>query len=102
MYVFCLVPPLREYGSKEEAIMPVSSICTRNVATIGRDVDVLEAAAKMRSAHVGDLIVVDYQAGRRVPVGIVTDRDIVVGVVAQQVDPKTLTVGDIMSGELLT
>ena len=37
----------------------------------------------------------------RVPVGILTDRDIVVAVVAKEIDPHTLTVGEVMTGELL-
>jgi len=81
--------------------MSVSAICNHNVATIERHEGVVEAAARMRAEHVGDLIVVEHRAGRRVPVGILTDRDIVVAVVAKQVAPGTVTVGDAMSSELL-
>jgi CBS domain-containing protein len=56
----------------------------------------------MREYHVGDLVVVDESEGRRVPVGIVTDRDIVVGVLALGLDPAVLTVGDIMGSDLVT
>lgn len=82
--------------------MPVSSVCNYNVATIRRDADVVEAAERMRSQHVGDLIVVEERAGGRVPVGIITDRDIVVAVVAKRAPPATVTVGDAMSVALLT
>jgi CBS domain-containing protein len=51
---------------------------------------------------VGDLIVVEEDAGRRVPVGILTDRDIVVAVVAQRVTASSVKVGDAMSAALLT
>ena len=59
-----------------------------------------EAAHLMRSHHVGNLVVVEKTGPRNRPVGIVTDRDIVVEVVAAGVSAATLTVGDIM-GEAL-
>jgi predicted transcriptional regulator len=82
--------------------MTVSAVCNHNVATIDRDAGVVEAAARMRAEHVGDLIVVEQRATRRVPVGILTDRDIVVAVVAKRVAASEVTVGDAMSAELLT
>jgi CBS domain-containing protein len=56
----------------------------------------------MREEHVGDLVVVEPRNGASVPVGILTDRDIVLGVVAKAVDPTDVTVGDTMTRELLT
>jgi CBS domain-containing protein len=57
----------------------------------------------MRKNHVGDLVVVEQaDGGERIPVGIVTDRDIVVSVIALGLDPASLQVGDIMSDDLLT
>jgi len=56
----------------------------------------------MREYHVGDLIVVDEKTGKRVPVGIVTDRDIVLEVIAEGVSLNDVCVGDIMSAELVT
>jgi CBS domain-containing protein len=40
--------------------------------------------------------------GSSIPISIVTDRDLVVEVLAAEVDPNTLNVGDIMPGELAT
>lgn len=82
--------------------MAVSSICNRNVATIAPDADILEAAERMREEHVGDLIVAEFKDARLVPLGIITDRDIIVTVIARKVDLDTLTVGDVMSADLLT
>jgi len=56
----------------------------------------------MRRYHIGAVVVVDAAEGAQSPVGIVTDRDIVVGVVAMNLDPRDLTAGDIMSDELVT
>ncbi len=82
--------------------MTVSSVCNYNVATIERDAGVVDAASRMRAQHVGDLIVVEEKAGGRVPVGILTDRDIVVAVVAKGASRDAVTVGDAMSAALLT
>jgi CBS domain-containing protein len=82
--------------------MNVGEICIRDVVVASRDATVARAAQLMREFHVGDLVVVDESGGRRLPAGIVTDRDVVIGVVAPGLDPATLTAGDIMTGELIT
>ncbi|MGB8339875.1 MAG: CBS domain-containing protein [Burkholderiales bacterium] len=83
--------------------MLIGEICTRRVVTCNRDTNALQAAQIMRSSHVGDLVVVIKQPnGKRMPVGIVTDRDLVVAVMATEVDPACLTADDIMRLELVT
>ena len=81
--------------------MSIGKICTRNVATISRQGSIAEAAQSMRRKHVGALIVVDEERGSHVPVGIVTDRDIVIEVLAAEVPPSSVTVGDVMSRDLV-
>jgi CBS domain-containing protein len=80
--------------------MPIGNIRTREVVVSRRDAKVSEAARLMRKHHVGDVVVVDEVDGRQVPSGIVTDRDIVIGVIAQGLDPDTITVGDMMMTEI--
>ena len=82
--------------------MPVGEICNREVVTAERSMVVTEAARLMRAHHVGDLVVVEAQQGGNSPVGIVTDRDIVVEVVAAGVNPEALNVSDIMGPDLAT
>lgn len=82
--------------------MNISDICTVQTISCTRDETVQGAALLMRKHHVGDLVVIDGDEGRAIPVGIVTDRDIVVSVVALGLDPGSLQVGDIMSDDLLT
>jgi CBS domain-containing protein len=78
--------------------MKVGRICNRRVSTISKNEPVLEAARRMRDEHVGDLVVLDDDGGRRVPVGIVTDRDIVVGLLAKDVDHlRQLDVKDVLT-----
>ena len=82
--------------------MNIGEFCNREVIISNRGDSVLEAAKLMRKYHVGDVVVVDQRGGERVPVGILTDRDIVIELVAREVDATEVTVGEAMSNELLT
>jgi CBS domain-containing protein len=86
----------------KEFNMRIGEICIRNVVTVDRKTPIYEAARLMRSRHVGDVIVVDRNEKGPIPVGIVTDRDIAVEVLAEQLDPSKLTAGDIMGSEIVT
>ena len=82
--------------------MRIGDICTLQTIHCQRDMSVQEAALMMRQHHVGDLVVAEQPNGERVPLGILTDRDIVISVIALGLDPASLLVGDIMSAQLLT
>lgn len=83
--------------------MTVGDICTRNVVVAPKTESIVDAAKRMRSSHVGDLVIVENRNGQHVPIGILTDRDIVIGVVAgDPVHINYLLVGDAMSSDLVT
>lgn len=82
--------------------MSVGEICNRNVSVVEKERSIQEAAELMRKHHVGDLIVVGYDHNRKIPIGIVTDRDIVVELIAKKIPTDAVTVGDVMSYELVT
>jgi len=83
--------------------MEVDRIISRRVESAPRTLGVIEAARRMRDAHVGDLVIVDDVEGKKSPVGIVTDRDLVVAVLAPEAQHlRLLEVGDIMSDVLVT
>ncbi len=83
--------------------MVIGDVCNRDVVCAPRETTAATAAKLMRQHHVGDVIVIDRPDAERMPIGIVTDRDIVVGVVALGIDPNAVTLGDMMSwGELVT
>lgn len=82
--------------------MSVESLCNFNVATIEPDASLGQAAVRMRESHVGDLVVVERREGRQIPVGIITDRDLVIEVLAEGVDADELRVVDVMTGDLVT
>jgi CBS domain-containing protein len=87
----------------QEAVMTVGQICTRDVVVAGRDDTIAEAARRIRTRHVGTLVVVDTRGGRPVPLGMLTDRDIVVNVLADDGEHiDVLRVGDVMGSRLVT
>jgi CBS domain-containing protein len=77
----------------------VGQICQRDVVTARESDDLITAAALMRDKHIGYIVVVEpaLREGAFTPVGVLTDRDIVVAVVAQGADPRSLRVGDVMT-----
>jgi CBS domain-containing protein len=81
--------------------MSIGTFCNRNVVTASRKASAAEAARLMREHHVGDVVMVHDEGGRPVPVGIVTDRDIAIGVVAAGVDPAALTLGELVLAPLV-
>jgi len=79
----------------------IGEICNREVVFARANESVLSAALLMREHHVGSLVVIEESAGRRVPIGILTDRDIAVGIVALGLDPEATLVGAVMSPEVV-
>ena len=82
--------------------MTAGEYCNREVVITGQDVSVTEAAMLMKQHHVGDLVVVEKQGEKTLPIGIITDRDIVIEVIAKKADPDSLIIKDIMSTGLIT
>ncbi len=82
--------------------MPIAEICNREVIVMQREESVIDAAKLMRERNVGTVVVVEGDEGGRVPIGIVTDRDLVVEIIATQVDPAMVRIGDIVMPELVT
>jgi CBS domain-containing protein len=82
--------------------MPIGEFCNREVVFATRDTSIPEAAQLMRQYHVGSLVVVDEVDGKRLPVGIVTDRDLVIEIISQSLDFNDFSLGDIMSPQLVS
>lgn len=73
--------------------MRIADSCKRQVVTATANATLAEVARLMRNQHVGTVVIVE---GRK-PVGVVTDRDIVVQTVACGLDPCTLVAGEMMT-----
>ena len=82
--------------------MRIGDLCTRAPVTCERETSALELAELMRNHHVGDVIVVDRDPAGSTPVGIVTDRDLIVRIMAKGVDPSLVRADDLMAGGLVT
>lgn len=80
--------------------MTLKTICNREVVIAQKNDTLLEAAKLMREYHTGDVVIVEKRNGLNYPVGIVTDRDIVIEVIAKEIDGNSLTLGDVMYREL--
>jgi CBS domain-containing protein len=82
--------------------MSVGEICNREVVICRQDEPVSEAVALMRDCHVGCVVVVSESGAKFKPVGILTDRDIVVRLLPSTTDLAVLKVSEVMSRELVT
>lgn len=79
--------------------MNIKNICQKNPVTVRRSDELVKAAQLMREKHIGYLVVVepDVADGSQRPIGVLTDRDIVITVIARETDPRSLRVEDIMT-----
>jgi len=82
--------------------MSAGEYCNREVVVVAKSEPVSEAISLMRNHHVGDVVVVETTAAGTIPVGILTDRDIVLEILAEGVDLEAVTISDVMSYELVT
>jgi len=82
--------------------MSAGQYCNREVVVVERAESVREAVRLMREQHVGSVVVVEKRGDQATPVGILTDRDIVIEVLAEDVDLAGVNIGDIMTAEPVT
>jgi CBS domain-containing protein len=82
--------------------MPISECCICDVVCCESDTPIAAVAALMRKHHVGAVVVIREDDGKRIPIGIVTDRDIVLETIALEVDPSAFMAGDFMSAPAVT
>jgi len=81
--------------------MTAGEVCNRQVVFTRPDTSIVDAVGLMKAHHVGDVVVVREPDGERVPIGILTDRDVALAVDRLLRLPR-LRVADVMSVELVT
>jgi CBS domain-containing protein len=81
--------------------MKVGNYCSKVTVSIYGGAQVAQAARLMREQHVGFLVVHREGDDLRRPVGVLTDRDIVLEVTARGIDPGSVAVADVMTREPL-
>lgn len=79
--------------------MNVGQFCKRAVVTVDAGAGIGDASHVMRDEHVGFLVVVNEGDPARRPVGVLTDRDIVLQIIARDVSPQSVTVADVMTAK---
>lgn len=79
----------------------LGTVASRIAIVVEPETPVPTAARLMREHHVGALVVTAGDGARK-PVGVLTDRDLAVGVIAQDLDARALRVGEVMSSEVVT
>lgn len=80
----------------------VGTVASRVVVTASPQMPIATAARLMREHHVGTLVIVDTAIDAPKPVGLVTDRDLVMEILAQGVNPDLVAVGDLPGRPLVT
>ncbi|HYA59493.1 MAG TPA: CBS domain-containing protein [Burkholderiaceae bacterium] len=78
----------------------VRDLAIHKVVTVTSNTTLRDCAQTMREEHVGSVVIVDPGSPR--PLGIITDRDIVIEAVAVGLDVTTLTAGDIAAKPVIT
>jgi len=81
--------------------MLLKDLCTLEAACCPRDATITAAARLMQRHHAGDLVILDDLVDTRKPAGLITDRDIVVRVIAEGLDPDKATVGEHMTSPVV-
>ena len=77
--------------------------CSQTVYVVHRTNTLVEVARRMREHHVGALVVVEERGRLRMPVGVLTDRDLVVSVLAKDAEHlQSLRVGDVITDAAIT
>jgi CBS domain-containing protein len=79
--------------------MPISDLCSKNLVFVERGASLQYAAQLMKKHHVGGIVVVESN-GKNKPVGILTDRDIVLSIVAENL-PLNTKVQGVMSTDIV-
>lgn len=90
-------------GENSDRVMPsVERFYERDVVCMSSTDTVMAAAKSMRENHIGDVVITENRNGKAIPVGIVTDRDLVVGCIADGKDLNTCQLSELINGKVIT
>ena len=81
--------------------MTLKTICNREVLIAQKNDTLVEAAKLMREYQTGSIVIIEERNGLRYPAGIVTDRDLVIELIAKEVDINSVTLGDVMYRDII-
>lgn len=81
--------------------MSICDISKKKVFTLSKSEPIWRAAKLMKDEGVGSIIITHDEEGEEVPIGIITDRDVAIKVVAEKRNAENIKISEIMSGDLL-
>jgi len=82
--------------------MIAGELCTRKIVMVAQEATALEAAKLMLEHKVGCVVVVEKKMRGNVPIGIVTERDLVLKIVAGDARAGAIGITAVMSEKLMT
>ena len=77
--------------------MEIGELCSREVYIVRAGEPLVEAVREMDRRHIGTVVVVEARGSSLVPIGVVTDRDVLCGQLKRNTDLFALTVGEVMT-----
>lgn len=81
--------------------MNCGDICRKEVVVVRKEDSIRQIAELMRGHDVGTVLVVMGEGNQRKPIGIITDRDIVIRIIANNIDLSSVAAGDVMCCDLV-
>jgi len=82
--------------------MNIGDLCEKDIIWVDEDKSAVEVASRMRDQHVGCVVVAHRRESGLRPVGIITDRDLAMLLVARDVEPELILASDIMTSPVIT
>lgn len=82
--------------------MSIGYICTRNVVVAEKDISIREVGLLMRDKQVGCVVILEDVEFLKKPIGIITDRDIVLRVLLKDLNVDETKVADVMTSQIVT
>lgn len=94
---------IKASGAVKGAFAPLmEQLCEKDVVCLKSSDTIFDAAERMCADHVGNVVIVDEKNGKKIPVGMLTDRDIVINSIAKKLKPESVKISDIMSKKVVT
>ena len=81
--------------------MIVKEVMSKNIITCTKDETIIEISKRLIKYDIGMLVVIEDTISR-IPVGVITDRDVINRAVIKELDPKKTKVGDILTKNVVT
>jgi predicted transcriptional regulator len=94
---------IKASGADKATFAPLmEQLCEKDVVCLKPSDTIFDAAERMCADHVGNVVIIDERSSKKIPVGMLTDRDIVINSIAKKLNPESVQISDIMSKKVVT